>query len=94
MEGNRLSNTPPPPRSRNIDGADVKTRAKLGEYRSGQPLGEDVRKLRRCWDMKNTNITKYVALADEVEINLDMLRALMLNPVSGQVHNTNIVTIN
>jgi hypothetical protein len=44
--------------------------------------------------MKNTNITKYVALADEVEINLDMLRALMLNPVSGQVHNTNIVTIN
>jgi hypothetical protein len=44
--------------------------------------------------MKNTNITDGNALADEVEINLDMLRALMLNPVSGQVDNTDIVTIN
>jgi hypothetical protein len=34
------------------------------------------------------------ALTDEVEINLDMLRALMLNRVSGQVDNTDIVTIN
>ena len=40
MEGNMLSNT----LSRNVDGADVKTRAKLVEYKA---LGEDVHKLRR-----------------------------------------------
>jgi hypothetical protein len=91
MEENRLSNTP---HSRNVDGANVKTGAKLEEDRSGQPLREDVRKLRRRWDMKNTNITNGNALVDEVEINLDMLRALMLNRVSGQVDNTDIVTIN
>jgi hypothetical protein len=91
MEGNRLSNTP---RSRNVDGADIKTGSKLGEDKSGQPLGEDVCKLRRRWDMKNTNITNDNVLVDEVEINLDMLRALMLNRVSGQVNNTDIVTIN
>jgi hypothetical protein len=91
MEGNRLSNTP---RSRNVDGAYVKTGANLREDRSGQPLGEDVRKLIHRWDMKNTNITNDNALTDEVEINLDMLRALMLNRVSGQVYTTDIVTIN
>jgi hypothetical protein len=47
------------------------------EKTSGQPLGEDIRTLRRRWDMKNTNITNGSALADEVEINLDMLRALI-----------------
>jgi hypothetical protein len=49
--------------------------------------------MRRRWDM-NTNITNGNALADKVEINLDMLRVLMLNLVSGQVDNTDIVTIN
>jgi hypothetical protein len=38
--------------------------------------------------MKNTNITNGNTLANEVEINLDMLCALMLNWVSGQVDNT------
>ena len=90
MEGNKLT----PSRSRNVDGADVKTGANLKEDRSGQPLSEYVRKLRRRWDMKNTNITNDNVLVDEVEINLDMLRALMLNRVSGQVDNTDIVTIN
>jgi hypothetical protein len=32
-------------------------------------------------------------VTDEVEINLDMFRALMLNEVGRQVDNTDIVTI-
>jgi hypothetical protein len=40
---------------------------------------------------EDTNITNGTTLADEVEINLDMLGTLMLNRVSGQVDNTDIV---
>jgi hypothetical protein len=44
--------------------------------------------------MKNTNITNGNVLAVEVEINLDILRALMLNRVSEQVDSNDIITIN
>jgi nucleoside-triphosphatase THEP1 len=43
--------------------------------------------------MQNTYITEGDVLTDEVEINLNMLRTLMLNRVRGEVDRTDIVTI-
>lgn len=43
--------------------------------------------------MKDTNNTYRDLVPDEVEINLNMLRTLMLNWVGGEVNNTNIVTV-
>ena len=43
--------------------------------------------------MKHTNVTNSNTLTDEVEINLDMLRTLMLNRIGGEIHSTYIVTI-
>ena len=43
--------------------------------------------------MQDTNITNGDTLSDEVEINLDMLRTLMLNRVRGEINHTDIVTI-
>ena len=43
--------------------------------------------------VQDTHITEGDALSDEVEINLDMLRTLMLNWVHGEINRTDIVTI-
>jgi hypothetical protein len=43
--------------------------------------------------MQNTYITEGDVLTEEVEINLNMLRTLMLNRVRGEVDRTDIVTI-
>jgi len=43
--------------------------------------------------VKHTNVTNSNTLTDEVEINLDMLRTLMLNQIGGEIHSTYIVTI-
>ncbi|CAN6227318.1 unnamed protein product [Urochloa humidicola] len=42
--------------------------------------------------MDNANVADSNPLPDEVEINLDMLHALILNWVGGEVHNSDIVT--
>jgi hypothetical protein len=44
--------------------------------------------------MKDPHITDHDTLANEVEIELDMLRALMLDGVGGEVHGgADIVTV-
>jgi hypothetical protein len=43
--------------------------------------------------MQHADITSGNTLADEVEINLNMLRALMLNRVGGHVDGADVVTI-
>ena len=43
--------------------------------------------------MKNTNITSSNPLEDEVEVDLDVLDALMLSGVGGHVHRADVVTI-
>jgi hypothetical protein len=43
--------------------------------------------------MKNTHITKSNSLPNKMEINLDMLGALMLDRVLGHVDGADIVTI-
>ena len=49
----------------------------------GRPLGEDISKLGRRWDMENTNVTNNNPFPHEVEINLNMLCVLMLDRVGG-----------
>jgi hypothetical protein len=43
--------------------------------------------------MKNPHISDDDPLANKVEIELNMLRALMLDGVGGQVHGADVVTI-
>jgi hypothetical protein len=50
-------------------------------------------KLRSGRDMKNSYVSDGNLLANEVEIELDMLCALMLDGVGGEVHGVDVVTI-
>jgi hypothetical protein len=43
--------------------------------------------------MEYTDLTDCDLLPDEVKINLDMLGALMLNRVGGEVHGTDVVAV-
>jgi hypothetical protein len=43
--------------------------------------------------MKNPHIPDGDTLTNEVEVELDMLRVLMLDGVSGEVHGADVVTI-
>jgi hypothetical protein len=61
---------------------DVEIEPKLLERRGGQPLGEDVSEL------ENRNM-----LVNEVEINLNMLGALMLDKVGGEVDSIDVIAI-
>jgi hypothetical protein len=73
--------------------ADVETGLKLCEQRGGQPLGEDVAKLGSGRDVEDTNVLDDNVLTNEVEINLNMLGALVLNGVGGEVDGTDVVTV-
>jgi hypothetical protein len=43
--------------------------------------------------VENTNVTDSNALTDKVEINLNMLGALVLNGVGGEVDGTDVITV-
>jgi len=43
--------------------------------------------------MKNPNVSEGDSLLNKMEINLNMLRALMLYWVCGEVDSTNVVTV-
>jgi hypothetical protein len=43
--------------------------------------------------MEYVDLTDSNLLSDEMKINLHMLRALMLNKVGGEVHNTDVVAV-
>jgi hypothetical protein len=58
-----------------------------------QTPGEYVDELRSCRDVQNMNFLNDDFDTDEVEINLSMLRALILNRVGRQVDDTDIVAI-
>jgi hypothetical protein len=56
-------------------------------------LGEDVGELRSRQNVQDVNFPNDDLIMNEVEINLDMHHALMLNGVGHQVDVTDIVTI-
>jgi hypothetical protein len=82
------SNPPPP----NLATADVEIGPKLIKHR-GETLREDVGELRCHRDMEDMDLTDGNLLSDEIKINLNMLRALMLNGVGGEVHDADVVAI-
>jgi hypothetical protein len=71
----------------------LETGLKLREHREGQPLGEDVGELRCRQNVEDTNVPDGNALVDKVEINLNMLGALVLNGVGGEVDGAEVVVV-
>jgi CBS domain-containing protein len=86
----QYSNTP---HSHNSATTDVETGSKLIKQRGGETLHEGVGELRCRRDMEDANLTDGNLLSDEMKINLHMLRALMLNGVGGEVHDTDVITV-
>jgi len=82
------------PRSLIGSTTNVKTGSKLLKYRRWETLGEDVGVLGCCGDTQNLNLTQGATLPNKMDINLIMLRALMLDRIRGKVDNTDIVAIN
>jgi hypothetical protein len=71
----------------------VESGSKLREHRGWKILSEDVCKLRTRQNVMNTNIPNNNALTDEVKIDLNMLRVLVLNRVDREVGGVDIVTV-
>jgi len=82
------------PRSLIGSTANVKIGSKLLKYICWETLGEDIGVLGRRGDMENPNLTEGDTLLNKVEINLNVLRALMLDRIGGEVDSTDVVTIN
>jgi hypothetical protein len=83
----------PSPRSHNSATADVETGPKFIEHQVGETLREDVDELRCRRDMEDADLTDGYLLSDKMKINLHMFHALMLNGVDGEVHGTDVVTL-
>jgi hypothetical protein len=73
--------------------ANVQAGSKLLEHRSGKALGENVGVLGCRRHMKYPNVAEDDSLPNKMEINLNVLRPLMLNWVAGEINGTNVVTI-
>ena len=71
----------------------VEAGAKLRESRGGETLGEDVSKLGGGRDMEDPNIADSDPVASKVQVDLHMLRPLMLNGVGGEIHGADVVTV-
>ena len=69
----------------------VEDGAKLRESQGGETLGEDVSKLGGGLDTEYPNIADCDTVAHEVQVNLHMLRLLMLNGVGGEIHGADII---
>lgn len=78
-----------PPAVKTLAMIDVETGPKLLKHRRGMALGEDVGELRGGWYM-NSHISNGDTLTHEVEIELDMLRALVLDEVDGEIYDADI----
>jgi len=81
------------PRSLIGSTANVQTGSKLLKHGGGEALGEDVGVLGCRRDMKDPYLAEGNPLPNKVEINLNVLRALMLDWVGGEVYGTNVVTV-
>jgi hypothetical protein len=92
-KGPQYKNSLTPPAVKTLVTADIETGLKLQEHRGGQPLGEHVSELRSRRNVEDTNIPDSNVLADKVEINLNMLGALVLNGVSGEVDGADVVAV-
>jgi hypothetical protein len=58
-----------------------------------QTLREDVRKLEYHRHVQDADITDDHTFLHKVEVNLDILHALVLNGVGGEVDDVDVVTV-
>ena len=84
------ANIPPQPQ---LATGYIEAEAKLREGRGGQPLGEDVNKLGGSRDLEYLNIADGDSVAHEVQVNLHVLRPLMLDEIGGEIHGTDVVAV-
>jgi hypothetical protein len=70
----------------------VETGPKFQKHQSGQTFREDVYELGGCGYVQDADITDGNVFLDKVEVNLDMLCALVLNEVGGEVDNADVIT--
>ena len=66
---------------------------KLLKQRGRKTLGENVNVLRRRRNVKNPNVTEGNLLSNKVEIDLNVLRPLMLYWIAGEIDSTDIIAI-
>jgi len=74
--------------------ADTKTRPKLSKQLYKKALSHGVSILMQARNTKNTNFSQGDLLADEVDVNLNMLHLSMMNRIGCHIDSTNIFTIN
>jgi hypothetical protein len=71
----------------------VETGPKLLKHHRREALGEDIGELRSSRDMKNSHNPNGDTLVDKVEVELDMLRALVLDEIGREVHDVDAVAV-
>jgi hypothetical protein len=69
------------------------TGPKISKQLYRQAFRRDVRELVRGEDIKNLDLSQSNLLADEVIVDLNMLRATMMDEVGGHVDRTNVVAV-
>jgi hypothetical protein len=72
---------------------DAKTRSKILEERRRQALCEDICKLLSTGYLEDANTAKGYLLAHEVYVQLDMLRALVMDRIPQHVDARDVVTV-
>jgi hypothetical protein len=82
-----------PPTVETLATTNVETGPKIQKYRSRQTLREDVHELGGHRNVQDANITDGNMFSDEVNVDLDMLRTLVLNRVGGGVDDAYVVTV-
>ena len=70
----------------------AQTGPKIQKQLYGETLGHDVRELVCREDMENANLSQSNLLADEVDVDLDMLGTTMMNVVGSHIYSADIVT--
>jgi hypothetical protein len=71
----------------------VEAGPELREGRGRKALGEDVSELGGGRYMENPNISNSHPITNKVQVNLHMLRLLMLNRVGGEEHGADVVAV-
>jgi len=82
-----------PARGHNGRELDTDTGPKFTKQLYMQSVNHDVCELMCGRDMEDTNLPQSNLLADEVDVNLDVLRATMMNRIDYHVDCTNVVAI-
>lgn len=82
-----------PARSRSGRVPDAKTGFELVEELYRQAFRHDVRELMRRWDMKHAYLSKGNLLTDEVNIDLDVFGAAVVNGIGCHVDSTHVVAV-